>query len=71
MADKLFERVEPIGPMMRIVFSLPGSGTVHSMSVAIPRENARELAEEVIAALRRTELSYPDSHAAPAFAARR
>lgn len=40
------------------------------MSVTIPRENAQEMAEEVIAALRDTELSYPGIRAAQAIAHR-
>jgi len=71
VATKLFERAEPIAGMVQIVFSLPGSGPVHSMSVTIPRENARQLAEQVIAALRRTELCYPGIHVAQDIAARR
>ena len=59
MATKLFERANPIADMVQIVFSLPGGRAVHSMSVTLPRENARQLAEEVIAALRDTELCYP------------
>jgi hypothetical protein len=53
VAPRLFLRAHPIGSELQLEFT---HGDSRSMSVTIPRENAQKLAEEVIAALRRTEL---------------
>jgi hypothetical protein len=68
VATRRFLRANPIGSELQLEFT---HGDSHSLSVAIPRENAWKLAEEVIAALRRTEVRYPGIHPAQENAARR